>query len=158
MATVVRFLQFFTLGVWIGAIIYFGGIVAPAAFSLLSADQAGTLVGLTLGRLHLLGIIAGVIYLLVTGIWGRSGAAVLRPAPLLVIIMVVLTLVSQFWVTGTMDALRAQMGSVSATPATNQLRASFDRLHGISVNLELAILVAGLIALVFTSRIPKAAP
>jgi hypothetical protein len=158
MTTLVRFLQFFTLGTWIGAVLYFGAIVAPAAFSVLSADQAGALVGLTLGRLHLMGIVAGVIYLLVTAIWARSAAALVRPAPLLVLIMVVLTFVSQYWVSGTMDALRAQMGSVSATPATNQLRASFDRLHGISVRLEMAVLVAGLLALIFTSRIPRPAP
>ena len=147
MTTVVRFLQFFTLGTWIGSVLYFGAIVAPAAFSVLTPDQAGALIGLTLGRLHLMGIVAGVIYLLVTAIWARSAAALLRPASLLVFAMVVLTFVSQFWVSGTMDALRAQMGSVSATPATNQLRASFDRLHRISVNLELAVLVAGLLAL-----------
>jgi uncharacterized protein DUF4149 len=158
MTTLVRFLQFFTLGIWIGAIIYFAAIVAPAAFSVLTADQAGALVGLTLGRLHLMGIVAGVIYLLVTAIWARSAAALLRPAPLLVLIMVVLTFISQFWISGTMDALRAQMGSVAATPATNNLRASFDRLHRISVNLEVAVLVAGVLALFFTSRVPRATP
>jgi hypothetical protein len=75
-----------------------------------------------------------------------------------VIAMVVLTFISQFWVMGTMDALRAQMGSVAATAATNNLRASFDRLHRISVNLELAVLVAGLLAMFFTSRIPRTTP
>jgi len=154
----VRFLQFFTLGTWIGAALYFGAIVAPAAFSVLTADQAGALVGLTLGRLHLMGLVAGVIYLLVTAIWARSAATLLRPAPLLVLVMVALTFISQFWVSGTMDALRAQMGSVSATLAPNQLRISFDRLHRISVNLELAVLIAGLLALFFTSRIPRNAP
>jgi Domain of unknown function (DUF4149) len=158
MTTVVRFLQFLTLGTWVGAVLYFGAIVAPAAFSVLNPDQAGALVGLTLGRLHLMGIVAGVIYLLVTAIWARSAAALLRPASLLVVIMVVLTFISQYWVSGTMDALRGQMGSVAATPATNQLRASFDRLHRISVNLEMAVLAAGLLALFFTSRIPRNAP
>ena len=160
MTTVVRFLQFFTLGTWIGAVLYFGAIVAPAAFSVLTPDQAGALVGLTLGRLHLMGIVAGVIYLLVTAIWARSAAALLRPGPLLVLFMVVLTFISQFWVSGTMEALRAQMGSVSvsATPAGNQLRVSFDRLHRISVNLEFAVLIAGLLALIFTSRAPRPAP
>jgi len=69
MATLVRFLQFFTLGTWIGAVLYFGAIVAPGAFSVLTADQAGALVGLTLGRLHLMGIVAGAIYLLVALMW-----------------------------------------------------------------------------------------
>lgn len=158
MATLVRFLQVFTLGTWIGAVLYFGAIVAPAAFAVLTSDQAGALVGLTLSRLHLMGIVAGIIYLLVTAIWARSAAALLRPASLLVLAMVVLTFVSQFWVSGTMDALRGQMGSVSATPSGNQLRISLDRLHRVSVNLELAVLAAGLLALFFTSRVPRNAP
>ncbi len=68
--------------------------------------------------------------------------------------MIVLTFVSQFWVVGTMEALRTQMGSVAATPATNALRASFDRLHTISVRIESAVLFAGLVALAITSRKP----
>jgi Domain of unknown function (DUF4149) len=155
MTTLFRFLQFFTLGAWLGSILYFGAIVAPAAFTVSpNADQAGALVGLTLGRLHLMGIVAGVIYLIATAALERSPAALLRPAPLLVLLMVVLTFVSQFWVIATMDALRAQMGSVSATPAGNALRASFDRLHTISVRLETGVLLAGLAALVLISRKP----
>jgi len=156
--TLVRFLQFLTLGTWIGSVLYFGAIVAPAAFSVLTLDQAGSLVGITLGRLHLMGIVAGVIYLLVTTLAARSAAALLRPASLLVIVMLVLTFVSQYWVSETMNALRGQMGSVAATPATSELRASFDRLHGISVRLEMAVLIAGLLALAFTSRVPKPVP
>jgi hypothetical protein len=65
-----------------------------------------------------------------------------------------MTFISQFWVTGTMEALRAQMGSVAATPPTNALRASFDRLHVLSVRLEGAVLFCGLAAMIFTSRKP----
>jgi len=155
MTTLFRFLQFFTLGAWIGSILYFGAIVAPAAFTVFSnQDQVGALVGLTLSRLHLMGIVAGVIYLIATAVLERSPAALVRPAPLLVLLMVVLTFVSQFWVIATMDSLRAQMGSVSATPASNALRASFDRLHTISVRLEMGVLLAGIAALVLISRKP----
>jgi hypothetical protein len=154
MSTFIRFLQFFALGTWVGSILYFGAIVAPAAFAVLTADQAGALVGLTLGRLHLMGIIAGIIYLGATALGARSGWALLRPASLLVLAMLVLTFISQFWVSETMAALRGQMGSVAATPATDAVRASFDRLHRVSVRLEMAVLIAGLLALVFTSRKP----
>jgi hypothetical protein len=156
MATLVRFLQFFALGTWVGSILYFGAIVAPSAFTVLTLDQAGALVGLTLGRLHLLGLVAGAIYLIATAVGAKSVVALARPAPLLVVLMIVLTFVSQFWVMATMDALRAQMGSVAATPATNSLRASFDRLHTISVRLEMGVLLSGLAALVLNSRKPAA--
>jgi hypothetical protein len=154
MSTAVRFLQFFALGTWVGSILYFGAIVAPASFTVLTLDQAGALVGLTLGRLHLMGLVAGVIYLLATAVGAKSAAALVRPAPLLVLLMIVLTFISQFWVMATMDALRAQMGSVAATPATNSLRASFDRLHTISVRLEMGVLFSGLVALMLNSRNP----
>ena len=156
MTTLFRFLQFFTLGVWIGSILYFAAIVAPAAFAVWpnSQDQVGAFVGLTLNRLHLVGIVAGAIYLVATVLLERSPAALVRPAPLLVALMIVLTFVSQFWVIASMDALRAQMGSVSATAASNPLRASFDRLHTLSVRLESGVLFAGIVALVLNSRKP----
>ena len=69
--------------------------------------------------------------------------------------MVLMTIVSQFWVSETMAALRTQMGSVDATPATDAARAAFDRLHRVSVRLEMAVLVAGLAALFFTIRRPS---
>ena len=46
-----------------------------------------------------------------------------------------------------MNLLRAQMGSVEATPASDPRRVQFDRLHTASVDIEGGVLVAGLIAL-----------
>src|ERR1041385_4830370 len=99
MNTLWRSLQFFSLGTWLGGILYFAVIVAPAAFSVISnRDEAGALTGLALGRLHMLGLVAGVIFLVATALDARSAAALVRPAPLLVLLMMVLTFVSQFWV------------------------------------------------------------
>ena len=157
MSMLFRFLQFFSLGTWIGGILYFASIVAPAAFSVISnRDEAGALTGLALGRLHLLGLVTGVVFLIATAIEAKSAAALVRPAPLLVALMIVLTFASQFWVSESMAALRTQMGSYDATAPTNPLRVSFDRLHKVSVRLEMAVLLSGLIALVFASRKPAA--
>ena len=76
----------------------------------------------------------------------------MRPAPLLVLLMIVLTFISQFWVSGNMAALRAQIGPLEALPASDALRVSFDRLHRLSVRLEVGVLLAGLVALLLTSR------
>ena len=154
MSTLLRFLQIFSLGTWVGGILFFSAILAPAAFSLFSSSQAGNLVNLTLGRLHLAGMVCGVVYLIATAAGARNPAALLRPAPLLVLLMIVLTFVSQFWVSGNMAALRAQMGSLETAPAGDALRASFDRLHRVSVRLEAGVLLAGLAALLLTSRPP----
>jgi hypothetical protein len=157
MNTLVRFLQFFALGTWVGAILFFSAILAPAAFTLFSSQQAGNLVSLTLGRLHLAGMVCGVVYLIVTAAGARTPAALLRPASLLVLAMIVLTFISQFWVTGNMEALRAQAnGPLEALPAGDALRASFDRLHAMSVRLEVGVLIAGILALLLNSRTPPA--
>ena len=62
-----RFLQIFSLGTWLGGIMFFSFILAPSAFGLLSSrDQPGILVGFSLGRLHVMGIIMGLVYLAAT--------------------------------------------------------------------------------------------
>jgi hypothetical protein len=155
MIAISRFMQTFSLGVWIGAILFFGAVLAPAAFTLFSGDQAGSLVNLTLSRLHLAGMLCGVIYLIFAALAGRSPVALLRPAPLLVLAMIAVTFLSQFWVMGNMEALRAQAGGpIQSLPDGNTIRASFDRLHQLSVRLEGGVLLAGIVALFLTSRPP----
>jgi Domain of unknown function (DUF4149) len=144
------------LGCWLGGILFFSFVVAQGAFSVLpTADLAGALVGYTLTRLHIIGIAAGCVYLISTALLEKSVGALVRPAPLLVLLMVLCTAVSQYGVIARMDALRAQMGSVAATPAGNPLRVAFDRLHQYSVWLESVVLFSGLAALFLTARRSK---
>lgn len=141
------------LGGWIGAILYFAAVVTVAAFAVLpNQDLAGSIVGRTIGGLHDFGIAAAIIYLIAAVLLRRSPKGFARPAAIGVELMLLLTLVSQELVIPRMDVLRARMGSVAATAATNPLRVQFDRLHGISVDLEVAILVIGLVALFLTVR------
>jgi hypothetical protein len=150
-----RFLQVLVLGGWIGAIVYFAAVVTVGAFAVLpNQDLAGAIVGYTIGGLHEFGVIVAVIYLLAAICLWRSPKALARPAAIGVELMLLLTLASQRIVIPPMDALRAQMGSVAATAATNPSRVQFDRLHGISVDLEVAILLLGLVALFLTVREP----
>jgi hypothetical protein len=64
----------------------------------------------------------------------------------------VLTIASQGYVIPKMAVLRNKMGSVDRTPASNPLRAEFDRLHSVSADLEGAVLLIGLAALFVTAR------
>ncbi len=153
MTTFFRFVEVFALGTWVGAVIYLSFVVAPGAFGVLgNRDQAGALVGFVLGRLHILGCIAGSLYLLAAMARARSLAAVVKPAALAVILMLALTIVSQWGVTSRLASLRMQMGSVDATPRENPLRVEFDKLHQMSVRLEGTVLLAGLVALFLTVR------
>jgi hypothetical protein len=152
MTNIYRFLQVFALGTWLGAIVFLSFVVAPGAFATLaSREQAGTFVGLTLSRLHVIGMIAGMTFLVVAVLAG-SPASLWRPAPLLVIAMLLLTIASQGWVRPRMAQLRRDMDSIETTPADDPRHVAFDQLHKVSVRLEGAVLLLGVAALYFTIR------
>jgi len=156
MTNILRFLQIFALGTWIGSIFYFSAAVAPAAFRVLgSQDQAGVLIEFTLRRLHTLGVVAGLVFLFASAILALSAEAS-RKSLLLpvagVILMLIFTFISQHVVIRRMHHLRAQMVSVASTPPDNPLRAEFDRLHAISVRLEGSVLLLGFASLFLTVR------
>src|SRR5574337_1357719 len=145
MSTILRYVEFLCLGTWVGGIIFLSFVVAPGAFATLSSrDQAGAVVSMALGRLHLLGLAAGAIFLAARVAQAKSFSALSTPAALCVILMLVLTLASQQWVGVRMAALRLEMGSVDRTPETHPLRVEFNRLHRVSVQLEVGVLLAGL--------------
>ncbi len=153
MTHILRFLQVFTLGTWLGGILYLSFAVAPAAFGTLgSRDQAGALVGLILARLHIFGMIFGVIYLLAAVALEKSLGGFVRPAALCVILMLALTAYSNWRVTPRMASLRAEMVSVDRTPHESPLRIEFDRLHRISVHIEGGVLLLGIAALFLAVR------
>jgi uncharacterized membrane protein len=157
MNSFLKFLQVFALGTWVGSIIYLSFIVAPGAFATLKdRDQAGAMVSYSLSRLHLLGLIAGLLYIVVAFVLVGAMKDLVRPAMLGVVLMIALTAFSQGRVTSRMYALRTQMVSVEATPKDSPLRVEFDDLHQWSVRLEVAVLLIGIVSLFFTVRNPVA--
>jgi hypothetical protein len=152
LAATLRFLQILSLGCWLGGIIFFI-VFTQGIFTVMpTKDLAGVVVGYSLARLHILGIVAGCVYLIATASLEKSVAALARPAALLVFVMILCTMASQYGVIARMDVLRSQMGSVDATPAGDVLRIAFDRLHQYSVRLESAVLFSGLAAMFLTAR------
>jgi hypothetical protein len=153
MTSTLRFIEILALGTWVGGIIFLSFVVAPGAFGVLgSRDQAGTMVGFALGRLHWIGIVAGLIYVVALVAERRSIAAIARPAAILVVLMIALTFYSQKFVTSRLAGLRREMVSVEATPRDNPLRVEFDSLHQWSVRIEGAVLLLGLAGLFLTVR------
>jgi len=151
-AATLRFLQIFSLGTWVGSIVFFI-VFTQGIFPVVNNnDLTGAIVGYSLGRLHTMGIVAGVVYLLSTALNEKSFGALAHPAALLVFVMIVCTMISQYGVIARMDILKLQMGSIQATAAGNPLRVAFDRLHQYSVRLESVVLFSGLAALFLTAR------
>jgi hypothetical protein len=153
MTIFLRTLEFLSLGLWLGSDMFLSFVVAPGAFHVLATrDQAGAMVGFALTRMHIGGIICGLIFLVARLARARSFSNLVAPAALCVVIMIAATLVSQFTVSAKMAVLRGQMGSIQGTAADSPLLAEFTRLHSISVSLESVVLLAGIAAMFLLVR------
>jgi hypothetical protein len=153
MSNALRTIEFLCLGVWLGCVCLLSFVVAPASFTILAnRDLAGSMVAYTLGRAHFIGIGAGVIYLVANFLNPSTLPTIARLAAIAVIIMLLLTVFSQFYVMSHLAGLRTQMGSVDSTPKTDPLRVEFDKLHQWSVWIESAVLLLGIAAVYLTVR------
>ena len=159
MRTLFHSLVYLSLGLWLGALIFFGAILAPLAFSLLppllgsqGVHAAGLVVGGSLVRLHWMGLLCGLIFLAVL-LSARAHFRSILPPALLVLVMMGLTAYSQFSIIPRMDTARDSIGgSVETVASNNPGRQIFDRLHQTSTHVEGLVLLCGLAALVATAH------
>ncbi len=154
----VRFLMLLSLVIWIGGLIFFAFVMAPALFnpSILPTRQlAGNVVSRTLGVLHWMGIICGVVFAITSMIDSRVMNGVAQPFAvrnLLIYVMIILTLISVFGVAARMDDLKRQMVVIDNVPHDDPRRVEFNRLHVWSTRIEGTVLLLGLAVLYLTAR------
>lgn len=150
-----RYLMLLSLIVWLGGLIFFAFVLAPTAFSVLpSRHLAGTLVGRSLGTLHWMGIISGIIFLASSILYSRftkGSAHVFVARHVLICLMLALTLISQFGIIPRMDTLRASIGEIDSVPPENPARVQFDALHVWSTRVESGVFLLGLVVVYLTA-------
>lgn len=146
--SVLRFFMLLSIVVWVGGIIFFSFVVAPALFAVLPTRHlSGLVVGRCLTLLHWIGVVCAGVFLILslfqahysTGSWQ---AAAIRNV--LVFSMLVITLFSQIGISTRMEALKAEMGEVDRVATTDARRIEFNRWHRWSTTLEVAVLILGL--------------
>jgi uncharacterized membrane protein len=153
-----RYLMLLSLVVWLGGLIFLAFVLAPTVFApgLLPTRQlAGSIVGRSLDLLHYMAIVSGVVFLVASMLYSRMTAGDARPLAarhILIVLMLLLTTVSQFAISPKMHALRAEVGAMDNVAPDDPLRMEFDRLHGWSEKFEEAVLLLGLIALYSTAQ------
>lgn len=132
--TLLAFLYFGSLGVWLGAILFFSLTVAPAVFRLLGSDAGGRVVGAIFPTYYLHGALTALLALAVLALAPRLPAA--RPLPVsapgaaAVALLVALAVdLLAWWV------LEPRVRAAAGSPA-------FGALHGLSMGLNLVVLLA----------------
>jgi hypothetical protein len=157
--TLFHSLVYLALGIWLGALIFFGAVLAPLAFTELprlfgeqGIHAAGLIVGGSLVRLHWIGMLCGLIFLAAV-VLGRAHYRSIIPQSVLMVLMLVLTAYSQFSIIPRMDTARASIGgNVDAVAANNPGRQIFDELHERSTHVEGLVLLCAIGAVVATAH------
>jgi len=150
-----RFLMLLSLIVWLGGVIFFA-VLAPTLFAVLPTRHlAGSVIAPMLTKLHWMGIVSGITFLISSMIYSRSTTGVAQPFALrhlLIYAMLALTLISQFGISPKMAALRASMGDIDSVAITNPARLQFNALHAWSTRLETGVLLLGLAVVYLIAR------
>ncbi len=151
-----RALMLLALITWIGGIIFFSFVLAPTVFTVLpTVELAGNVVSRSLTALHWMGLVSGVIFLLASLTLNWKSHAQAKPfaaSHILVLVMLVLTAISQFAITPRMRVLRHEMGAMENVSHSDEHRMEFDRLHAWSTRAEGGVFFCGLIVVVLTAR------
>jgi Domain of unknown function (DUF4149) len=149
------------LAIWFGAALFFGAVVAPAAFGVLRSfglpnanEIAGSIVTRSLSVVNIAGF-AIALLLLVTVILRRNYSSrlsfILECICLGVIALT--TGVGHWLIAARMRALRAAMVlPIDQIAADDSRRIAFNSLHGYSVNALSLAMIAALIAMVLMAR------
>ena len=153
--SLLRFLMLLSLIFWLGGLIFFP-VVAQTAFSVLPTHQlAGSVVGRSLEILHWMGMISAMVFLVSSLLLSRlstGDAHLFAPRNVLICLMLLLTLISQFGIIPRMDAIRASIGEIDVAPADLPARIQFDGLHQWSTRIESAVILLGLVAAYLVAR------
>jgi uncharacterized membrane protein len=156
--SLLRFFLLLSLVIWIGGLIFFAFVMAPALFNpaiLPTRQLAGNVVSRTLGVLHWMGVCCGVVFAITSMIDARIVNGAAQPFAfrhILIYLMIILTLVSIFGVAARMDDLKRQMVVIDNVPHDDARRVEFNRLHQWSTRIEGTVLVLGLALLFLTAR------
>jgi uncharacterized membrane protein len=147
-----RLLMLLALIIWVGGIIFFAFVLAPTLFGVLPTTKlAGDVVNATLGKLHWMGLVSGVVFLVCSLLYNWQKHVQLRPFALshiFIVLMLVFTVVSQFGITPRMRDLRSSPSLMESSSGRDE----FDRLHAWSTRLEGGVLFLGLGVVVLTAR------
>jgi Domain of unknown function (DUF4149) len=150
-----RYLMLLSLIVWIGGLVFFAFVVAPAAFAVLPTRHlAGNVVARSINGLHWIGIFSGLVFLATSLLYSqltRGTPHSFAARNLVIVLMLALTLVSQFGIIPRMDTLRASVGEIDSVPPNNPARIQFDGLHVWSTRIESGVLLLGLVAVYLTA-------
>ena len=156
-----NFTRLILLACWFGAALFFGAVVAPAAFGVLRSfglananEIAGSIVTRSLSVINVAGFLIALLLLLSLLLWRNSAGRISFIVECICLgVIALMTAVGHWVIAARMRALRAAMVlPIDQIAADDPRRIEFGALHGYSVNALGLAMIAALVALVLMSR------
>ena len=156
-----NFTRLILLACWLGAALFFGAVVAPAAFGVLRSfglsnanEIAGSIVTRSLSVINVAGFLIALLLLLSLLLWRNyAGRVSFILECVCLVVIAIATGVGHWVIAARMRALRAAMVlPIDQIAADDPRRIAFGALHGYSVNVLGLAMIAALVALVLMSR------
>jgi hypothetical protein len=149
-----RYAGLLAVAIWLGGLLILGAIAAPSTFEIAAARHvandrviAGAIFGEMLRRFHTLTYVCGGI--LLASIIGRK---VLGPPPRPFAIRVAIASVMLATTLFSGLVVSPEIERVQQAPLLDSSRAAFERLHGLSMALQLVPIVGGLLMMFWELR------
>ena len=156
-----NFSRLILLACWFGAALFFGAVVAPAAFGVLRSfdlpnanEIAGSIVTRSLSVINIAGFLISLLLLVTLLLRRHSSSRLTFIIEVLCLAIITLTTALGHWVIAArMRALRAAMIlPIDQVAADDARRIAFNNLHGYSVNALGLAMIAALVAMVLMAR------
>lgn len=137
------------LSFWIGGIAIFTFVVTPTIFRTQGRDAAGKIVGAIFPIYFRYGLFLGAIALLARVFSGEAFQGVRRSVGTFVILTaVLLASYHTYGIAPRLEQVKASIASFETTSPDDPARKEFSRLHGVSMGINLVILLEGVALLV----------
>jgi len=148
MSAVLRYVLLLTLVLWIGGIVFFSFIASPSIFKTLPREQAGHVVGDIFPKYHLLGYISCLVAVAcLLGLRQLGAVQSIRTAMIFLVLMGGIQVTMGAVIGPKVIEARDAVKSTAPGPEKDRLEKKFRGLHGVSMILNLVLLILGLVLL-----------
>lgn len=156
MSAAARVLHLLAVSVWLGSVAFFSFVAAPAIFRTLPKQQAGDVVGAIFPTYYWVGHVCGAVALAGLVVAARSGGWSVRAAVagLLLVVMLGANVYAGFVVQPKVVKAKVEIREATSehsVPPPIELKERFDKLHKLSVQLNVVVLAGGLVVLALSA-------
>ena len=150
MHTIASAIYRLALALWVGGMSVFTFVVTPVIFRSQTRESAGKIVGALFPVYFRFCLLVTAVALVARAASGRAFTGARQLAgTLLVVLCLGIVSYHAFVLAPRITAVRETVVSLEAAPEEDPARREFSRLHGISMSLNLVVILAGLVLILW---------